>query len=389
MITGDITKINLSTSSFEHMITDGNLYIDKTRFIENFLNQASEVQLVVRHRRLGKSLNMDMLRCFLTDEKDYRYLFKDLYIETSRVWDMANSAPVFHFDFKLLKEDDYIQWIHDCVCDYINLYCDGVTLSSAAQRYLNDSGSKDPRGLLYLTESVYRATGKRSYILIDEYDNLLMDNYNTDKYEEIKKFESDLLSSGLKGNKYLKKALITGVMRISYESMLSGLNNLVTFDVFSDDVYVDDYGITEEEAEELCRLASLDLNELRAWYNGVKINGKAIYNLYSVMSCISKKRYAIYWGKSGVMDIISNLLNDERKLTIAKLLNSEHVEAIVREKITLRQLTSRSDDGAFYSLLVHSGYLTLDEVLPGNESSLLTIPNKELLLVWKEFILYK
>ena len=387
MITGDSTKINLSTSSFEHMITDGNLYVDKTRFIENFLNQASEVQLIARQRRLGKSLNMDMLNCFLTDKTDYRHLFKGLYIETSPVWESVNSAPVFYFDFKLLKEGDYIQCVHDWICDYINAYCEGLTLSRAAQRFLIHSDSKDPRGLLYLTESVYRATGKRSYILIDEYDNLLMDSYQTDKYEEIKKFKTDLFSSGLKGNKHLKKALLTGVMRISYESLLSGLNNLDTFDVFNDNVYVDDYGITEAEAAELSGITSLDLNELKAWYNGVKINGKAIYNMYSVMSCISRKVFDCYWGKSGVMDIISSLLNDERKLSIARLLNGERVEAIVRTRISFKQLSGHSGDGAFYSFLVQSGYLTLDELLPGKESSMLTIPNKELLTVWKDFIL--
>ena len=387
MIIGNTNQIDLSISSFEAMIKSSNLYIDKTKFIENFLLQASSVQLIARQRRLGKSLNMDMLHCFLTDKEDYRHLFKGLYIETSPVWGLVNSAPVFYFDFKLLAEDDYIQLIHDWICDYINIYCDGAALSRAAQRFLDESGSKDPRGLLYLTESVYRATGKRSYILIDEYDNLLMDNYNTDRYEEIKRFETQFLSAGLKGNKYLNKGLLTGIMRISYESMLSGLNNLKTFDVFNDNVYVDDYGITEEEAAELCNMTSLDLNDLRAWYNGVKINGKAIYNIYSVMSCISDNKLDCYWGKSGVMDIISSLLNDDRKLAIAKLLNRERVEAIVRDRVSLKQLSSHSGDGAFYSFLVQSGYLTLDEILPGNESSMLTIPNKELLTAWKEFIL--
>jgi hypothetical protein len=87
------------------MITEGNLYIDKTRLIEHFLNGASDVLLVARQRRLGKSLNMDMLRCFLTDKTDHRKLFGGLYIEKSPVWHMANSAPVFYFDFKNLQAD--------------------------------------------------------------------------------------------------------------------------------------------------------------------------------------------------------------------------------------------------------------------------------------------
>ena len=107
MILGSVDKINLSTSSFERMIIDGSLYVDKTKMIENFFNTGSDVMLITRQRRIGKSLNMDMLRCFLTSQKDYRYLFEGTYIKTSPVWEKAHSAPVFHYDLKTLNEKDY------------------------------------------------------------------------------------------------------------------------------------------------------------------------------------------------------------------------------------------------------------------------------------------
>ena len=108
MFVGNLKKINLSTSLFERLITKGQFYVDKTRFIEHFLDEASDVQLITRQRRLGKSLNMDTLRCFLTDKEDNRHLFKGLYIESSHVWEEAHSWPVFKFDFKQLTADDYI-----------------------------------------------------------------------------------------------------------------------------------------------------------------------------------------------------------------------------------------------------------------------------------------
>ncbi|MDR0381751.1 MAG: AAA family ATPase, partial [Oscillospiraceae bacterium] len=95
MVVGNVKKIDLGTSSFERIITGGCLYVDKSRFIEDFLGEAPSVQLIARQRRLGKSLNMDMLRCFLTDAEDHRHLFKGLYIERSKVWDQAHAAPVF------------------------------------------------------------------------------------------------------------------------------------------------------------------------------------------------------------------------------------------------------------------------------------------------------
>ena len=390
MIVGDINKINLSASSFERMITSGSLYVDKTRFIERFLNEASDVQLVARQRRLGKSLNMDMLRCFLTDKTDFKHLFKGLYIETSPAWELANSAPVFSFDFKGLSAEGYKEQVNSQVYKQLSVYVKSAELEDYFQyRYesfkTNLGASTD--GLKILTELVYELTGKRSYILIDEYDNLLMNNYNSDNYDEIREFMTSFLSTGLKGNPYLNKALLTGVMRISHESMLSGLNNLVTFDVFNDNVYTDDYGITEAEAIDLCAMTGQEIAILREWYNGIKVNGHAIYNTYSVMSSVFRKTFDCYWGMSGTMDIIVSLLNDERKLELAKLLNGEQIEAAVDNRISLQRLSLEAGDEAFYSLLVQAGYLALDERQPSSLNSKLSIPNKELMRVWKDFIL--
>ena len=390
MIAGNINEINLSGSSFEHMITDGNLYIDKTRMIERFLNEASDVQLIARQRRLGKSLNMDMLQCFLTDKADNRRLFKGLYIETSPMWIQACSAPAFYFDFKGLDAKAYRVQIAEQIDKHIYSYLNPDNLSGYQKRrydrLINDPGAVTD-GLLILTEIIYETTGKRSYLFIDEYDKLLTDNFETEQYEEIRAFETTFLSTGLKGNKYLKKALLTGVMRISHESMLSGLNNVSTYDVFSDRTYTDEYGLTDEEIEELRQVTNSDMTEVKSWYNGVKIGGKAIYNTYSVTSYLDRGVYECYWGKSGTLEMIVKLLNDNRKLTLAKLLNGETVEAAVDERISLKRLAVDTGDDAFYSLLVQAGYLALEERLHDRGTYLLTIPNKELSIVWKEFIL--
>ena len=390
MVTGNINKINLSGSSFEHMITDGNLYIDKTRMIERFLNEASDVQLIARQRRLGKSLNMDMLQCFLTDKSDNRRLFKGLYIEKSPVWEQANSAPAFYFDFKGLDVKTYKTQIAEQIDKHICSYLDPGSLSGYLSRRYNRLIS-DPNavtdGLLMLTEIIYETTGKRSYLFIDEYDKLLTDNYESELYEEIRSFETAFLSTGLKGNRNLKKALLTGVMHISHESMLSGLNNVSTYDVFSDSTYTDDYGLTDDEITELSMVANIDMTEVKSWYNGVKIGGKAIYNTYSVTSYLDRGAYECYWGKSGTLEMIAKLLNDDRKLALARLLNGETVEAAVDERISLKRLAFNTGDDEFYSLLVQSGYLALEEKRHDRRTYLLTIPNKELSIVWKEFIL--
>ena len=343
------------------------------------------VQLIARQRRLGKSMNMDMLRCFLTDKEDKRHLFKGLYIEKSSVWDKANSAPVFYFDFKILNRDSYKEMMYDMVCDYIDSYCKGVDLSRAAKRYLNNDSYSNSGGLLYLTESVYLATGKRSYVFIDEYDSLLMENQNTEYYDEIRKFLARFISSGYKGNPYLEKGLHTGVLRVSHESLLSGLNNIVTFDLFNDSLYTDDYGLTEEEVLELSKLALFEVSEVRACYNGVRVNRKPIYNIYAMMSFINWGSYDCYWGRSGTLDLIIDLLNDDRIFVLTALLNQEPLEVPMEKYISLKRLSKETGDAAFYSLLVQAGYLSLIELR--DASALVVIPNKELVYVWKRFVI--
>ena len=385
MIHGSINKVCLSTSSFERIITEGKLYVDKTRVIEHFLDSPSAVQLVARQRRLGKTMNMDTIGCFLTDKDDKRHLFEGLYIENSPVWNKANSAPVFYFDFKILSKESYKMVLYDKVCDYIDSYCEGVKLSRAAMRYTSSDIFDDTAGLLYLTESVHRATGKRSYIFIDEYDKLLMESKNTEYYDGIREFFEGFISSGFKGNPYLEKGLLTGVLRISHESLLSGLNNIVIYDMFNDDLYTDDYGLTEEEVAKLNELVPFDIDEARAWYNGVRVNGKPIYNMYAMMSFLAHGRYDCYWGRSGTMDLIIDLLNEDRKLVLTAMLDQEPHDVPMERYISIKRLSNSTDDKAFYSLLVQAGYLSLIE--RRGTSAVVAIPNKELIYVWKSFII--
>ena len=388
MTRGNIKNIDLGTSIFKDIIGKDCFYVDKTRLIEHFLTSSTTVSLVARQRRLGKSLNMDMLRAFLTDQENMGHLFKGLYIESSPVWKMVNSAPVFYFDFKRLRANSFKKTIYGMIREYIDLYFVVDKLPWLAKDYYENVNYEDPDGLLYLTEAVYKATGKRSYILIDEYDKLLMDAYRSEAYDEIRDFLTALFSSALKGNQYLEKAMLTGVLRISHESMFSGLNNIVTFDVFKDDLYTDDYGFTEEEIDVVIQHQIADKDKLRQWYNGVRINGKPIYNTYSIMSYLFQNDYGCFWGKSGTMQLISDTLNEGRKAVLAKLMNGEEVEVPVANRVSLQNLSKESNDEAFYSLLVQGGYLAIIGQIEGKmQTNVVAIPNIELMMVWKEFIL--
>ncbi|MDR0963621.1 MAG: ATP-binding protein [Clostridium sp.] len=388
ILNGD-KKMDLGTSSFAQLIRNQRLYVDKTKFIENFLQNGNSVQLIVRQRRLGKSLNLDMLRCFLTDLEDYRELFHGLYIENREIMKLAHSAPVFLFDFKNLNVNSY-QW--DIVDQIDRKLQEYLPKEGVPQRFrrsyerMLEHPETFTNGFLLLTEIVYHITKKRSYLLIDEYDKLITNQYDKAKYEEIKQYEADLFSAGLKGNIYLEKALITGVMRISRESFLSGLNNIQTYDIFDDAVYTDDFGLCEEEVDALHQYFAFDKPELKKWYNGIRVYNRDIYNIYSVLSYLNYGKYDNYWGRSGTLDVIINLLNDTRREALMKLLNGEMLKTVIDKRMSFRELLSGAGDDQFYSLLVQSGYISLEEDL-GNDRWMVKIPGRELMNVWKNFIL--
>jgi hypothetical protein len=394
MIIGDIRRVNLGTRSFKKLITDGALYVDKTQFIEHVLNNPNEVLLITRHRRLGKTLNMDMLRVFLTDEEDHRDLFKGLYIENSPVWSQANSFPVFYYNFKGLNPLSYKKDLHKETVKHMRRYLDIDHLHAYDREiyddYLQDGGD-NWNGLYILTELVYNATGKQSIILIDEYDNLLTREYRSENYLDIRNYLTQFLSVGLKDNSdYLYKGVVTGVMRISYESFASGFNNGITYDIFNDKVFMDDYGLTDDEMGELATYMKkteqtvLDLDRASQWYDGIRIGSSAIYNLYSVMNMLIYNEYNCYWGNSGTMDIIVDLMNEERRRVVEKLINKEPVQVSVSDKISLKHLATKNVDSSFYSLLVQAGYITLEDKNL-NGLATVSIPNRELMTVWKNF----
>ena len=390
MILGNLNKINLSTSFFERMITDGCLYVDKTQFVENFLNTSSDVLLITRQRRLGKSLNMDTLRCFLSSQKDYRHLFEGTYIRTSPVWEKAHSAPTFVFDFKNLSQTKFKVEVKDMAIAGVYSVVDPKKLEGLAKhRYerLLEGDVEAHLALLLLTEIAHEVTGKRSYIFIDEYDSLLINSFGTEEYENIRRFLTDLVSAAMKGNPHLQKALITGVMRVSHESLFSGLNNIVTFDMFNDALFTYDYGLTEDEVASLCLRADKNLNDVRAWYNGVRVCGKAIFSTYSTMYYLSKDEFGCYWGRSGSLEMIIEMLTEKRRDIFARLLNGEKITTEVETRISLKDLFLSNTDEAFFSLLVQGGYLALEKENQETNISTLSIPNTELRIVWQTFIL--
>ena len=408
MYVGDIKRVNISGSSFAYFIMSNSVYVDKTRLIEHFLTHSSQVHIVCRQRRLGKSLNLNTLYCFLRDTADYRHLFKDLYISKSPVWPLANSTPTFLLDFKNLSKESY----RNDIIGMIGGYIQGYLVKHPCPAHLTDKmqdwsnrASDGTGGLKLLIDLAAHINGsdtpaapgvdnpQKPVLLIDEYDNLLMrvlDDHA--KYLEVRDYLTELLSAAIKGNDNLGRVMLTGCTRISHEGMLSGLNNPKIFDVFEDELYTDDYGFTEDEMTELCSDAGIDIDKAREWYNGVLVAGKPIYNTFGVMNYVEKGKTGNYWGKSGNLDRIVSMLTPQRRRAIVLLLEEgASLEVDITARMSPdRLLASKEDklgktDPDFYSFLVQAGYLALSDY--ENDSGTITVPNRELRMVWQKFIL--
>lgn len=384
---GNRSQIDLSASNFRQFIEKGNLYIDKTKFIENVLKEASSVLLFTRPRRTGKSLNMNMLKVFLDCKEESSCLFKDLYIEKSSFFASINSYPVVFLDFKNIRisnhENQFKKMIYECA----EYYLERDEMSRNLILFLDNHNDNDTSVISTLCRDIYAKYKVKPFIIIDEYDKILMDNMFSKDYEKLRVWITEILESALKGNDYLEKAVMTGVARISKESLLSGLNNLVVYDIFTQGVYDIDFSLSEEEAKEL--LTPEELQEVCDWYNNIRVGNHKLYNIFSVLSYLHFGRIDNYWGRSGTMNLLINLLNKRRANELAQLVSSvdNKIKTRLEPRLSIHDLIKNDSGIYYYSLAVQSGYLTYDEVPDEIGQYTVYVPDLELQKVWQDFVL--
>jgi hypothetical protein len=391
-------RIDLGSSNFRRFIENDVLYVDKTLFIEHIINNPSQVLLFTRPRRMGKTLNLDTLRTFVDPQvPDSKELFKGLNIEKSPVYDKMGNHPVIWISFRDMKLDDkydmYLKVLEDTILKYIP----EKNISPSLNRILNNYSVHNLKGLRFLTENIYQVTDKRPYVIMDEYDKLVMDSAaeGKDALKEALDFTKGIMGPVLKDNPYLEKGVITGVNRIAQESLFSDLNNIKIDGVFQTSEFDTDFGFTDDEVSKLVDDEE-ELEAARNWYNGFRIGESKIYFAYSVMGYLDAGEFGTYWGKSGNLDSIIKLLTNERIESISKVLSNEKIKETVGDRLSMEDLYSLNRQAAFYSLLVQTGYLTYDRTDldrgkydPPSNIFLLSCSNIELQKVWKEWILDK
>ena len=401
--------VTIGSQNFEELRTNNYFYIDKTNFIKEWWEAGDKVTLITRPRRFGKTLNMSMMENFFSVRYEGRGdLFEGLSIwEDKKYREMQGTYPVISLTFANIKEIDYentrkkiCRMIAD-LYDYYNSLLDSRQLSENEKFFIQETISqKDQMDDEFACMSLHRLAhylskhyGKNVIILLDEYDTPMQEAYIHGYWEELISFMRNLFNSTFKTNPYLERAIMTGITRVSKESIFSDLNNLKVVTTTSEK-YAEFFGFTEQEVfASLEKYGLADKREdVKKWYNGFTF-GKVtdIYNPWSITSFLDTGEFAAYWANTSSNGLVGKLIrrgSQDVKMIMEDLLKGNTFVTEVDEQIVFSALDE--DDDAIWSLLIASGYLKVVHVEQNIETGIcsyeLKITNKEVYLMFRKMI---
>ncbi len=366
-------SVAIGIQDFRDLIQKKYFYIDKTSFIKEWWDSGDSVTLINRPRRFGKTLNMSMVEQFFSvDYADSGKLFEGLAIwEYEEYRKIQGSYPVISLSFANVKEGSYPA-TRDKICQLItNLYVkysflrDSDVLTDKDRDFfdrvsVNMRDSDATLALYQLSDYLHRYYGKKVIILLDEYDTPMQEAYVDGYWEELVAFTRSMFNSTFKTNPWLERGIMTGITRVSKESIFSDLNNLKVVTTTSDE-YATAFGFTEEEVFTALEKAGLgaEKEKVKDWYDGFIFGScKDIYNPWSILNFLDTGSYATYWANTSANSLVGKLLregNRRIKAIFERLLLGEVIRCAIDEQIVYNQLDGNED--AVWSLLLASGYL--------------------------------
>ncbi|MCM1025091.1 MAG: ATP-binding protein [Roseburia sp.] len=398
--------ISLGTQSFEKLRQNHSFYIDKTLLIQEWWENQDDVTLIMRPRRFGKTLNLNMLDCFFSNQYAGRGdLFEGLAIwESEKYRQLQGTYPVISVSFATVKGDTYETARDEIVQIIINLYTQyyfltqGDALSPMEKAYfdyikMDMSDSVVTMALHRLSICLSHYYGKKVLIFLDEYDTPLQEAYVGGYWDKMVGFIRGMFNAAFKTNPYIERALLTGITRISKESLFSDLNNLTVITTTSEG-YNTRFGFTEEEVFHALDFFGVpeEKEQVKAWYDGFTFGSRHdIYNPWSITGFLKEKRYKPYWANTSSNSLISVLIRGGKadiKITLEDLLDGKALIAEIDEEIVFNQL--QGEVGAIWSLLLASGYLRVEEQTFDPENGTffyaLKLTNKEVAIMFRNII---
>ena len=371
--------VAIGIQDFEKIRQRNVLYIDKTLLIKEWWEREDDVTLITRPRRFGKTLNLSMLECFFSNKYEGRSdLFEGLDIwKEEKFRNLQGQFPVIFLSFAGIKQDTYektrlsINLLIKKIYDSYSWLKEEPWFLEAEEDYFSMVGMnmEDPiaaDSLNTLCGLLSRKYGKKCIILLDEYDTPLQEAYINGYWDKLTGYIRALFNNTFKTNQYLERALMTGITRVSKESIFSDFNNpnVVTT---TTNMYQTAFGFTEQEVFEVMDsqgISEEEKSKIKFWYDGFTFGGmKDIYNPWSVIMYLNRRELDAYWANTSSNGIISKLLmqgDAELKSKLETLLCDGNIETIIDEQIVFTSLDSNVD--ALWSLLLACGYLKADKV---------------------------
>ena len=409
----------IGVENFEDMVKSGYYYVDKTLFIKELLDLKGKVNLFTRPRRFGKTLNLSMLRYFFEDSGDMeknrqnRELFRGMKILDAgeRYSSQMGKYPVMNLTLKSAKQEDFENAYYVLQAEIASEFDRHRTVieqgrerltTKEYEQYLHiadeKADEKQVRGALKLfSKCMYKITGKNTVILIDEYDVPLENAYFRGFYKEMVGFIRSLFESALKTNDYLQFAVITGCLRISKESIFTGLNHLKIVSIL-DQRYSEHFGFTAAEVRQMMVYYGVESRfpTMKEWYDGYAFGGTEVYNPWSVINFMYDLYADVnafphpYWINTSSNDIIKDLIaraDRETKGQIETLLVGGILDIQVHEEVTYGDMHSNGEN--LWNFLYFTGYLTKESEYFKESSIFLRarIPNIEVKTIYQNTIL--
>ena len=411
-------RIPIGYEDFKEIIQEDLYFVDKTLLIHELVTSSAKTTLITRPRRFGKTLNLSMIRRFFEDERndqgekiDNGSLFDGLKICgcAEEVLKHQQQYPVISLSLKSGKQPDF-RLAYKCLIDEVAkefsrhryvLQSNCLTEDDKERYQLimvrKADAAEYAKGLAFLSECLSKYHQKKVFILIDEYDVPLENAYFAGFYDEMIGFIRSLFESALKTNPYLERGVITGCLRISRESIFTGLNNLEIHSVLSP-YYCDCFGFTAEEVEACLAYYGLTKKypELKDWYDGYRFGSAEIYNPWSILNYIkigiadAQALPKPYWSNTSSNAIIRELVeeaDEETRKELEILMDGGLIEKPVREEITYGDIHTTKDN--LWNFLFFTGYLKAGKQRQENETIYveMSIPNKEITSIYRQSIM--
>ena len=392
--------VGIGIQSFDKIRENNYFYIDKTSFIKEWWESGDDVTLITRPRRFGKTLNMSMVEEFFSiDYANREDLFEGLSIwEEEKYRKLQGTYPVISLSFANIKENNYqdtrkkiCQLLAGLYTDYAFLLDSEVMREGDKEFFRRVTAEMDDvdatMAIHYLSKFLYLYYGKKAIILLDEYDTPMQEAYVDGYWNQLVSFTRSMFNSAFKTNPWLERAIMTGITRVSKESIFSDLNNLKVVTTTSNE-YAESFGFTEKEVFEALDEYGFtaEKQDVKQWYDGFIFgNHKDIYNPWSILNYLDTGKLSTYWANTSSNSLVGKLLregNRKIKEKFEALLQGQVIQTTIDEQIVYNQLDN--DESAIWSLLLASGYLKVlsydrEELLEYGEEAkyTLTLTNYE------------